>query len=228
VFAGREAADFYALHGLTDSASLAQVRDRSDYYTRHVPRVPRTFHRLSDGQVLRIGADEWHCIAGYGHSPEHMALHCPKRGILISGDTVLPKFVAFVGVVDMEPESDPFTQYGESLQRLRVLPADTLVLPSHGTPFLGLHTRIDEMQQRHSRRLDDTLLACLGGAKSAYDVMTLLMKPPRDMDQTLSSMSEALAYLHQLRSRHQVRRLLGGDGIYRFEALPGAAGPGGA
>ena len=34
---------------------------------------------------------------------------------------------------------------GPSLDALRRLPVDTLVLPSHGKPFRGLHTRIDHV-----------------------------------------------------------------------------------
>jgi glyoxylase-like metal-dependent hydrolase (beta-lactamase superfamily II) len=223
VFAGDEAARFYAQHGLTDPDALAELRARVDYYPTHVPALPRGFQRLSGGMSLRIGSHEWLCLTGYGHSPEHIALHCPALGLLISGDMVLPKFVAFIGVVDMEPEADPFTQYEQSLEELRQLPADTLVLPSHGTPFFGLHTRIEQMESRHQRRLQEAFEVCQTGPQSAHDVMRQLMKPPRDMDQTLSSMSEALAYLHQLRARGAVRRRLGKDGIWRFEAETGVA-----
>jgi glyoxylase-like metal-dependent hydrolase (beta-lactamase superfamily II) len=218
VFAGEAAARFYARHGLVDPEALAKVRDRVDYFPTHVPALPRSFQRLSGGMALRMGPNDWHCLTGYGHSPEHIALHCPALGVLISGDMVLPKFVAFIGVVDMEPEADPFTDYAQSLRSLRSLPADTLVLPSHGTPFFGLHTRIGQMKDRHRRRLHEALEVCKRGLCSAHDVMRQLMKPPRDMDQTLSSMSEALAYLHQLRARGAVRRRLCDDGVWRFEA----------
>ena len=62
--------------------------------------------------------------------------------LLIAGDMVLPRISTNVSVFDLEPEADPLPRYLRSLDRLLMLPADTLVLPSHGKPFIGLHQRI--------------------------------------------------------------------------------------
>lgn len=220
VFAGDAPAEFYARHGLTDAATLRQIRERLDYYTRFVPSLPRAYVRLVDGMRLRIGGHDWICISGHGHSPDHIALHCPDLQLLISGDMVLPKWTAFIGVVDIEPESDPFTLYFESLRKFGHLPAETLVLPSHGTPFVGLHPRIEQMQDRHQRHLTDALTACRQSARSAFEIMKLLSTKQQDLDQTLCSMSEAIAHLHQLRSQGLVQRVTGDDGEYRFQAVP--------
>ena len=42
--------------------------------------------------------------------------------------------------------------YLDSIKRMRTLPADTLVLPSHGRPFKGLHTRVDQLVSHHDER----------------------------------------------------------------------------
>jgi glyoxylase-like metal-dependent hydrolase (beta-lactamase superfamily II) len=131
-FGGEEAARFFAHHGLTDPAALEQVRLRRGYYSSMVPQVPRRFRRLMDGMVLRIGGHDWRCIAGYGHAPEHIALHAPVLNTLISGDMVLPRISTNVSVIDIEPEADPLPLYLASIDRMRALPAGTLVLPSHG------------------------------------------------------------------------------------------------
>ena len=151
-FGGEAAADFFASHGLTDPESLAKVRQRSNYYGAMVPEVPASFHRLMDGLVVRIGARDWRCIGGYGHAPEHMALHCPALNLLISGDMVLPRISTNVSVMDIEPEANPLTLYLDSLDRYRELPADTLVLPSHGKPFTGLQRRIGQLADHHDAR----------------------------------------------------------------------------
>lgn len=106
-FGGENAARFFARHGLVDPDALAQVRARSNYYASMVPAVPPRFRRLMDGMSLRIGEHDWHCIAGYGHAPEHIALHCPALDLLISGDMVLPRISTNVSVIDLEPEADP-------------------------------------------------------------------------------------------------------------------------
>ena len=70
--------------------------------------------------------------------------------LLIAGDMVLPRISTNVSVFDLEPEADPLPRYLHSLDQLLMLPADTLVLPSHGKPFIGLHQRIAQ-QHRASR-----------------------------------------------------------------------------
>jgi glyoxylase-like metal-dependent hydrolase (beta-lactamase superfamily II) len=39
----------------------------------------------------RSGDGTRHCISGYGHAPEHVALHCPALNTLIAGYMVLPR-----------------------------------------------------------------------------------------------------------------------------------------
>ena len=89
-FGGEHAARFLARHGLADVDALEQVRARSSYYANMVPAVPRNFVRLFDGLSVSVGGRPWRCIAGYGHAPEHIALHDPGGGVLIAGDMVLP------------------------------------------------------------------------------------------------------------------------------------------
>jgi glyoxylase-like metal-dependent hydrolase (beta-lactamase superfamily II) len=73
-------------------------------------------------------------------------------GVLISGDMVLPRISTNVSVIDLEPEANPLPLYLESIGRMLALPADTLVLPSHGKPFRGLHTRIGQLVAHHDER----------------------------------------------------------------------------
>ena len=85
------------------------------------------------------------CHAGHGHAPEHISLHCRAAAcVLISGDMVLPRISTNVSVIDLEPEGNPLPLYLASIARMRELPADTLVLPSHGKPFRGPYARIEQ------------------------------------------------------------------------------------
>ncbi|MEK8032028.1 MBL fold metallo-hydrolase [Ideonella sp. DXS29W] len=217
-FGGEKAAAFFASHGLTDPAALDAVRARRNYYASMVPSVPTSYRRLMDGQRLRIGAHEWHAIAGYGHAPEHMALHAASLGVLISGDMVLPRISTNVSVIDLEPEADPLPLYLQSIERLRSVPNSTLVLPSHGRPFIGLHTRIQQLHDHHAERLADALAACREQPMSAADLMPALFRRALDLHQTTFAMGESLAHLHALQSRGDVRALRGDDGVWRFHA----------
>jgi glyoxylase-like metal-dependent hydrolase (beta-lactamase superfamily II) len=215
-FGGGSAATFMASHGLTDPESIEKIRARSNYYASMVPKVPERFRRMLDGDVIRIGDHDWVCHVGYGHAPEHMSLHCEALGVLISGDMVLPRISTNVSVIDLEPEANPLPLYLDSIERMRALPADTLVLPSHGRPFRGLHTRVDQLQAHHDERFAELMHACAERPMSAADALDVLFKRKLDLHQTTFAMGESIAHLNALWLQGKLRRTLHGDGIYRF------------
>jgi glyoxylase-like metal-dependent hydrolase (beta-lactamase superfamily II) len=213
---GDAAAAFMASHGLTDPEAVAKIRGRSNYYASMVPSVPPSYRRLHEGLVLHIGGHAWHCIAGYGHAPEHISLHSPTLGVLISGDMLLPRISTNVSVSDLEPESDPLTRYLASLDRLRALPEATRVLPSHGRPFEGLHTRIEQLHAHHEARFAEVRTACAEAPQCAAGLLKVLFKRPLDLHQTTFAMGESIAHLHALWLRGELRRTQGSDGVWRF------------
>lgn len=217
-FGGDAAARFFQSHGLTDPTAVQRVRQRSNYYATMVPTVPAQFRRLMDGQVLDIGGHDWRCVVGHGHAPEHISLYCEGLGVLISGDMVLPRISTNVSVIDLEPEADPLPMYLASIERLRELPADTLVLPAHGRPFRGLHERIDQLQSHHEARLAEVRDACRAQPTSAAELLPVLFKRTLDLHQTTFAMGEAIAHLHLLWHRGELRRQTGEDGVLRFAA----------
>ena len=217
-FGGEASARFMASHGLTDPESQARIKARTNYYASMVPKVPSSFRRLMDGDTLTIGGRAWQCHAGYGHAPEHMALHCAELATLISGDMVLPRISTNVSVHEVEPESNPLVLYLDSIKRMKALPADTLVLPSHGRPFKGLHTRIDQLVAHHDERFAEVLAACAEAPRHAADLLMVLFKRKLDLHQTTFAMGESVAHLHALWLGGRLTRRLDADGIYRFTA----------
>ncbi len=215
-FGGPRAAAFFASHGLVQPDDVAKVEARSGYFASLVPEVPYAYRRLKDGMEVRIGEREWRCIAGYGHSPEHIALFCERDGLLISGDMLLPSISTNVSVVDLEPEGDSLGLFLDSIDAMLVLPADTLVLPSHGCPFVGAHERIRQLKQHHAERLDEVLAACSGKPCSAADMLPVLFKRQLDLHQTTFAMGEAVAHLNYLWQRGALQRHQDADGIWRF------------
>ncbi len=208
--------DFAKSHGITDAATLDMILKRGGHYATMVPGVPERFRRLIDGDVLRIGAHAWRCHVGYGHAPEHISLHCETLGVLISGDMVLPRISTNVGVHENEPEGDPLRRYLDSIERMRALPATSLVLPSHGRPFTGLHTRIDQLHAHHEERLAEVMHACAERPQSAADLLGVLFKRKLDLHQTTFAMGESIAHLHALWHAGKLVRTRGDDGVYRF------------
>ena len=217
-FGGPAAADFFASHGLTDPSSLDKIRQRASYYPGMVPKVPPRFRRLLDGEAIAIGGRAWRCMVGYGHAPEHMSLYCGELGVLVSGDMLLPRISTNVSVYDIEPESNPLALFLASIERFTALPADTLVLPSHGKPFRGAHERVRQLQQHHRERLAEVLHACADGAKSAAEVMPVLFRRELDLHQTTFAMGESVAHLHALWYEGRLTRQRAADGVWRFQS----------
>ena len=219
-FGGESAALFFAAHGLVDADSLEKIRARTGYYSAMVPDVPKSYVRLMDSKTVAIGAGinrhEWRCIGGYGHAPEHIALYCEALSVLISGDMILPRISTNVSVYDMEPEANALALFLESIDKFLPLPVDTLCLPSHGKPFRGLHTRIQQLHDHHRDRLAEVMDACALTPCSAADILPIMFKRELDLHQTTFAMGEALAHLHLLWFEGKLQRRLGGDGIYRF------------
>lgn len=199
--------EFFRCHGL-DAAALDALRSRGNVYPRGVPALPDSFNRLIDGDRLTIGADSWQILVGQGHSPEHVSLYCERRGVLISGDMVLPRISTNISVWAVCPEANPLAWFLASLDRLRHLPADTLVLPSHGLPFRGLHRRIAELQAHHQDRCHDLLAACAEPKTAAQLIPVLFSREFRDPHQTMFAMGEAIAHLNYLEQARELTRIV--------------------
>ncbi|MBB5216500.1 MBL fold metallo-hydrolase [Parapusillimonas granuli] len=213
---GASAAAHFARHGLTDPDAQEQIRQRARYYPNLVPDVPARYSRMMDGNRLQIGGREWKVIVGYGHAPEHASLYCDTLQLLISGDMVLPRISTNVSVFDYEPDGNPLPLYLNSLRAYDDLPENTLVLPSHGRPFRGLHERIAQQHAHHAERLEEVYNAC-AGPKSAAEIVPVMFKRQLDLHQLTFAMGEALAHLHALYFDGKLTRQTGEDGVIRFQ-----------
>ncbi len=202
-------------HGLTGER-LEAFAKRGSGYTRAVPSLPDYFNRLRDDDRLRIGGREWRVIVGYGHSPEHAALYCRELAVLISGDMLLPRISTNISVLAVNPKADALGAYLASLDVLaREIPDSTLVLPSHGLPFLGVEERVAALHAHHGERLQAVEDDC-EAPKSAAELLATLFPRPLDTHQTMFAMGEAIAHLNHLEVAGRLSRTSGADGVIRF------------
>ncbi len=207
---------FFRRHGL-DETRAAMFFDRGPTYRGRVDGLPTEYRRLMEGDLLRIGGNDWRVIVGYGHSPEHASLHCDALNVLISGDMLLPRISTNVSAMSSNPDGDPLGWFLDSVERFTELPEDTLVLPSHGKPFRGIQARAAQLAAHHEERFA-ALLAALDAPKSACELIPTLFSRALDAHQTMFAMGEAIAHLNYLEHAGRVRRLPGPDGVFRFTA----------
>jgi glyoxylase-like metal-dependent hydrolase (beta-lactamase superfamily II) len=124
-----------------------------------------------------------------------------------------------VSVWSIDPEGDPLRLFLESIARYRELPADVLVLPSHGKPFRGAHERVDQLEEHHRERFAELRRQLQNGSKSAGELLPVLFRRPLDAHQTFFAMGEAIAHLHYLYYAGEAQRAAGPDGIMRYAVL---------
>jgi glyoxylase-like metal-dependent hydrolase (beta-lactamase superfamily II) len=207
----------YRDHGFSDEA-LDAFRRRGNHYPEMVPTLAEQYRCLRDGDVLAIGSRKWEVLTVLGHAPEHMCLWSRDDGILISGDQVLPKITTNVSVWPDQPLGNPLRLYLDSLQRFRPMTSETLVLPSHGLPFQGLHTRLDMLHSHHDERLAETVDA-VAEPRTGVELIPRLFRRELDTHQLSFAIGEVLAHLHFLQAEGAVTRETDAGGVHRFRKL---------
>lgn len=194
------------------------MKEKSGRYASMVEPVPGTFKRLSEGTVLTINSHKWVVIMGAGHSPEHACLYCEELGVLLSGDQVIPKITSNVSVMPPEPDGNPLSQWLSSLQKFLKIPADTLVLPAHNTPFKGIHYRINFLIEHHNDHLLALEEACVT-PKNAMELLPVLFKRELDDSNLHMALGECIAHLNYLLDDQKLSRGLNAQGVYLYQSI---------
>jgi glyoxylase-like metal-dependent hydrolase (beta-lactamase superfamily II) len=202
-------------HGVRDPDLIARLGERKEYYPSLVPAVPTSFIRIRNGQQIQIGAHVWQVITGFGHSPEHVSLHCAELSCLISGDMLLPRISTNVSVWALEPLANPLQWFLDSLDAYLKLDPTTLVLPSHGKPFQGIPTRVQQLKAHHQERLAEVIALC-ATPKCANDIVPVMFPRALDTHQLTFALGEALAHCHYLWFDGRLQRTKDLDGAVRF------------
>jgi glyoxylase-like metal-dependent hydrolase (beta-lactamase superfamily II) len=204
----------FRAHGLT-AEHVAELERRGNQYRRGVPELPFSFLRLQAHDEISIGPNRWRIIPGHGHSPEHASLYCKSMNVCISGDMLLPRISTNVSVWPVEPDGDPLARFLDSLVAFAELPPGTVILPSHGLPFVGAATRVEQLRAHHQARLAE-LVAAADEPRSAADFVPLLFRRELDLQQRFFAMGEAIAHLNHLWRAGRLVRDVTGDGKIHF------------
>jgi glyoxylase-like metal-dependent hydrolase (beta-lactamase superfamily II) len=194
---------------------IGRQSERGNAYRRGVSEPPSAFTRLAADEHVTLAGSGWQVLIGEGHAPEQVTLYCAERRLLIAADQILPRISPVIGVWPSQPDADPLADYLASLEQYRLLPRDCQVLPSHGTPFLGLHDRLEQLVRHHEERLEAAMAACARPAV-AFDVLQTLFPRALDAHQTGFALGETLSHLNYLLGQGVIRRWTAADGTYLY------------
>lgn len=208
-------AGWYRRHGLGDEA-VQGARALGNGYRRIVtePAAHSALTWLAPGDNVTLGQHDWQVLHGRGHAPAMILLYAAASKLLIAADQVLPTISPNVSVGPSLPSqptpfdlhvTNPLAQFLDTLAELRALPSDTLVLPSHGLPFRGLHERIDELALHHEERLARVLESC-AERRTAADLFDVLFGKKLDAQQMSFALGESLAHAEYLVARGELQR----------------------
>jgi glyoxylase-like metal-dependent hydrolase (beta-lactamase superfamily II) len=207
-----ESLAFYRAAGFSEDA-LKAYAEGYGLFAMAVAPMPNAHVRLQDGDQLSIAGREWRVLIGRGHSPEHACLYCPQLGVVIAGDQILPHISSNVSVWPTEPQANPLEDWLESCASLRAeLPEETLVLPSHGPPFVGAPHRLTQLIDHHKTQLDDLYRFCRTPRRAVDTFEVLFHKDIPAGEKTIAT-GEALAHLRYLQERRLLRVTRDDDGV---------------
>jgi glyoxylase-like metal-dependent hydrolase (beta-lactamase superfamily II) len=204
---------FFRSHGLSDVAQI-QPMFKPERFSRMTSGLPDVERHVADGDTLQWGDGAWLALQTDGHAEGHLCLSNTAARVLISGDQVLPSISSNISYGFRFADKNPLGSYLDSLQRLRKLPPETLVLPSHGVPFYGLQQRIDDLTSHHEEQLVLVAERCREPKTAAELLPSMFRRELKGMHLFLA-FGEALAHLEYLVLAGRLQRVTS-DGIVRY------------
>jgi glyoxylase-like metal-dependent hydrolase (beta-lactamase superfamily II) len=180
--------------------------------------MPASVERIRNNDEITFGGRSWRVITAGGHAAEHASFYCASDNILIAGDQILPRISPMIGVWSEQPHANPLAEYLTSLDRFRALPEDALVLPSHGLPFLGLHRRIDQLQEHHRERLA-LLEDLMDKPRNGMELAAGLFKKAVNEGHARLALAETLAHINYLIAENRVAQSMTKGGLLMFSRV---------
>jgi glyoxylase-like metal-dependent hydrolase (beta-lactamase superfamily II) len=193
----------YRQHGLKEKTIEAIVRLLNSFRKTTVPfRVDRY---MKPYESQRVGDFTFEVIPTPGHTRGQVCFFFRKKGILLSGDHVLPQITPNLSPDPYHPEFRPLYSFLDSMNQIKDLPV-ARIYPAHGEPFRDLKARIKEVQEHHEERKGLILASVTRGPKTAFQISCEIFGDNLlEFDQFLA-VNETYAHLLELKEEALVRQ----------------------
>lgn len=111
-----------------DGFILAHAAEMGEMFGFKVKASPPVQKFINDGEVIRFGNSELIALHIPGHSPGSLSFYCRNDKFIIAGDVL---FAGSIGRTDL-PGGNFETLISGIVNKLMVLPGETVVFPGHG------------------------------------------------------------------------------------------------
>lgn len=201
-------AAYYHKAGTPDELRT-HILSRGNSFTRTSDEVPPIFHRLRDGETIRIGTRHFQVKLGAGHAPAMYTLYDAQNKVLISADHIVARITPNISVWAYNPDDNPLLDYMESMRQFaQDIPDDITLLPGHGRPFEGFHDRVAGYQAHHEKRLQKVLDGMQDGVPrhlhELHRFMFTRALTPRDY---VFALGETHAHVNYLVAKGSLRKI---------------------
>lgn len=194
---------------------------------RFTPQPARSYTRLQAGEKLNIGGRTWYVLIGAGHCPEHVCLYCPNianasaavQPALLAGDQLISRISSNVSVSPTEPNANHLQDWIDSLHLLHLLPANTLVLPSHQNVFVGAKERTTELLEHHRIQIDYMQrIVEQQDSVTAWTLLQALFPKLRNAVDKLLALGEVTAHLNWMQYQGIITSAPDADGVLYYRS----------
>ncbi|WP_105969281.1 MBL fold metallo-hydrolase [Streptomyces geranii] len=183
--------------------------------------------RWLEEEELHFGDATLTVVPTPGHTRGHVVYLDRARGLLFSGDHVLPHITPSIGF-ELGGTALPLGDYLNSLHRMTTL-SDAQLLPAHGPVGASVHARTEELLSHHDERLGETLSVLGERTRNAYEVASELGWTRRKLPFTelnpfnqMLAVNETAAHLDVLVARGRARCRRSADGVNWYSATTAA------
>ncbi len=206
-----EAAAFLRCNGVP-GAHIEVMRHQASLTRTGLERL-QVDGTIEEGDRIPFDGGTLEAIAAPGHSPALQCFRCAEQRILFSTDAILPKITPNIGV-HWFYQGDPLGDYIRSLDRLEKLDVD-LIVPSHGRPFRGHRSWIDNTRRHHEARCESILETIGGRTLDAYAIAGEIWGTDRNLLDRRFAMAESLSHLEHMALAERVSKIEI-DGIHHW------------
>ena len=159
---------------------------------------------LQNNEFREFGDWKFEVIFTSGHAAGHVCFFFQKGNFLLAGDHILPYIAPILSPDIFDDNFRPLATYLDSLSAIEKLPVVT-VYPGHGSAFIDLRKRIEDIRKHHEKRKRIILDRLGAESKTTYAISNEISGSELSDFEKLMAVNETLVYLMELKDEGAIK-----------------------